>query len=364
VDGDQYVSVITQFGRRLLIPKRKISEKPFNASYKGTIIFHEDAYICPAAEPNCGSGQGQGVVKGDVLELLSGSNDAYLHFRRTDVTGEVQSGILTNEQFNTWKGEGVLSDSNVRFPRILVKKIKKLTSLTTTCGKQREEVNQEALKADLELKVEPPKLLGVLGAVSSALGLNLDLSVGGSLENTTSLKSEYGEKGIQLEFSKLDLIVFDQQARVEGDKDAPYNEKGTDETLLITAKISCKGEGVTGTPVVIKEVNVKVGDSLVTSKSFQTFYPGITLPEQGGQLSDTAAPYKVYARNGKLPYMTSITGPQSYSRIFHLWTSDDLDYSTAAVLMSMFNVTCADRTDNRGSNNLKECAQFLSEVGN
>jgi hypothetical protein len=72
-----------------------------------------------------------------------------LHLRRIDSDGDVQLGVLTHEQFKKWQGEGILSDASVKFPRILVKEIRTLTSLTTACGKKREEVNKRALMADL-----------------------------------------------------------------------------------------------------------------------------------------------------------------------------------------------------------------------
>jgi hypothetical protein len=204
----------------------------------------------------------------------------------------------------------------------------------------------------LALKAEPTELLGFLGKISSILGLKLEISGTAELERSTTLKAEYGEDGVQLEFSKIGLTVFDSEARVDEDQ-------GSDETLFVTEKILCKGQGEGATPVVVEEVNVKVGDRLITSKSFQTFYPAITLPAQSAQISDTSKPYKIYIKNGGIPYMTSISGPQSYSRIFHLW-SEDLDYSTAAVLMSMFNRSCPNRMY-KGSNILKDCAQLMSD---
>jgi hypothetical protein len=329
IGGQAYTTMITQHGERYLIPAKVISSKPFSSVYGElqTIVFHEDAFICPSTNVECDDSTGDEVLKGQVFQKVEGP---VLELKTFDADRKVIDGFLTSKRFNAWKAEGVISDVSEGYPRFYVLSTKKLTSLTTARGEERTNVTKKSLTADLEGSAEPGDLFSILTRISGILKLNLKLGTKAEFEKSETIESKYGDKDAQLEFSKIDLFVFDKAQRTTTTSDT--------RTLLVASEIQCLGRGVGARPAFIKSVQVNEGDHIIAARSFSDFYS----VKASDTLKDTDDPFDVYILNGGHAFLTSITSPRSYSRIIHKW-SHNLDHDIAAILMGTFNVSCPNK---------------------
>lgn len=261
---------------------------------------------------------------------------------------------LQNDTYKSYLAKGIFTDAARRYPRYVLKSITEFSSLDTECGKRKEQVDLQSLKAEAKGSIESENLLIWLTRISGLFNLKLELSGQMDIENSKSVKSEYGDQHGAFVFQKLDLDVVDPEFQ----RDPPEPSR----TYFITVEQVCAGVGSeVGGPIYVNAVHVKDQDGVIRARHFGKFYPklaasGDKIPES---VDEDGPQMKVYQKSGGHPYLTIINSRSDYTRIFRLWQEQFEDASLAAIFMSLFNSSCPDKKVS-GQNLRQECNKILS----
>jgi hypothetical protein len=275
IEGSEYRSVITEHGIRLLVQSMRISKVPLSTTY-GTqpIVFHEDEYLCPDNNPDCDDSEDNRILvrKGDVLNIdeahsKGGSKTLVTNLLPDSASAtspKLLTGVVMEARYRDWESTGIITDARSPHPPMLLEEVRPFKSLGTTCDMEREEVDLNALKAELDVSVSahPLKLISFLRLISDALDLTLEAKAEKDIEKTTKLTSKIGRKGQSLQFYQVKV------------RNLPLDPSATAGTrvFFVAAALQCIGIGEASTPIFIRNVYIKEGEALIGAVDFFKLY--------------------------------------------------------------------------------------------
>lgn len=330
VEKEEYKTVITQHGFRVLIPAASISKSSFRTKYgRQTIIYHVDGEACPLSNIDCDDTSSIPISKGHVLELIS--RDENLVKLKVEYDGEANIYAVKAGKFEAMRLRGDLTDAAVPYPRYLVNGISYFDSLGTSCGDKKENVTFKSLKGEIEASAEPGDLIAALHRLSGVFKLNLSITGKAELEKSETIKSEYGSDTTALRFYKVRLSVLDRGLISE-------NGGREEKDLYIVEELACLGQGPMATPIYVQSATVKEDVKLLGSFDFERFYPNLKNMEE--YKKESSPQFQVYQKNGGRPFLVSVNSNKQYNDVVGKIIEQVEDSSLAAILVQTFNSSC------------------------
>ena len=332
ISSREYRAVVTQFGQQLWVLNSEVSNITTFRDVYGTqnIIFNQDGFMCPRENKICDEVSGQEINRGSVLETISAGPDFY-HLRLKEGFGEgedrvnrTREGYLAVGRFYEFERLGVLTDARKLHPAALHLGANRLDSLTTRCGEQWSGRKQEEISKHFEGRAG----FDILGFLATTFGIRATQS------ESEAIEAAYGGTGIATE--RIEIMTR------RPDQEGKFSLQPV-QRLYMSLEIKCIGSQNDQEAVHIRSVTVRDERGYLGKITSTDVYD---LPDSLDTPSDDALSL-VYSKNGRRPFLVSISSRDDYRRIMGVLMAkiNGIDVSLANILLSELNASCSNRLE-------------------